>query len=74
MVINEKQSKPVLVNSEVPQSSVLEPMIFIIFINEIVDSTTRLFAGDTLLYLPISCTNDTLMLQNDLEFTSLVEI
>ena len=36
MVINEKQSEPVLVNSEVPQSSVLEPMIFIIYINEIV--------------------------------------
>ena len=59
-----------LANSGVPQGSVLGPVHFIIFINDIVDcvkhSTIRLFADDTLLYLPISSTHVTSMLQSDL--------
>ena len=57
------------VTSGVPQGTVLGPLLFISFINEIVDgisSKIRLFADDCLLYLPITDVTDSQALQQDL--------
>ena len=56
------------VTSGVPQGSILGPLIFLIFINDIGDdltSTTKLFADDCALYRQIKSSNDTKILQND---------
>merc|ERR1711923_386122 len=60
--------KPVL--SGVPQGSVLGPILFLIFINDIsdsIDSFLRLFADDCLLYREIKTREDQDMLQKDLD-------
>ena len=59
--------KPVL--SGIPQGSVLGPVLFRIFINdlpEVVKCYCKIFADDTKLYKAISCSNDQQMLQLDL--------
>ena len=59
---------PVL--SGVPQGTVLGPLLFLIFINDItadIDSTIRLFADDCLVYRDIKSKSDCQALQNDLD-------
>ena len=59
----------VKVTSGVPQGTVLDPLMFLLFINEIhenLDSTLRLFADDALLYRSINTVNDSIILQNDI--------
>jgi hypothetical protein len=54
----------------VPQGSVLGPILFLIFINDIsdsIDSFLRLFADDCLLYREIKTREDQDMLQKDLD-------
>ena len=55
--------------SGIPQGSVLGPVLFIIYINDLpdlVENFTMLFADDTKLYSAVNNTNDHDSLQNDL--------
>ena len=62
-------SDPVPVLSGVPRGSVLGPVLFLIFINDLLDnirSSVRLFADDCVLYRNIHSGQDCLALQEDL--------
>ena len=55
--------------SGVPQGSVLGPILFIIYVNdlpEVVQSKLWMFADDTKIYRTISSNEDSILLQNDL--------
>lgn len=63
--------KPVI--SGVPQGSILGPVLFLIFVNDLpasVESTAKLFADDTKLYRLISSYDDCEILQKDLNILS----
>ena len=69
VVINGKFSKASSVTSGVPQGTVLGPLLFLLYINDIgteIDSNIRLFADDSALYREIKSFNDVLSLQEDL--------
>ena len=69
LVLDGKASDPVPVLSGVPQGSVLSPVLFLIFINDLLDyirSSVRLFADDCVLYRYIHSLQDCLTLQEDL--------
>ena len=58
------------VSSALPQGSVLGPLLFLIYINDLpvnVKSKVRLFADDTALYLTISTSSQSEILQKDLD-------
>lgn len=70
---NDTDSPEVPVSSGVPQGSVLAPLLFLIYINDLpnqISSTICLFADDCVIYRAIESSNDTLTLQLDLNNTS----
>ena len=70
VVINGKHSYPADVISGVPQGTVLGPILFIIYLNDmqkcITNSVISSFADDTRLKRSINTTSDKQLLQNDL--------
>ena len=57
VVLESKKSSQVTVTSGVPQGSVLGPILFLVFINDLpenIKSKVRLFADDTTVYLAVS--------------------
>ena len=69
VIINGEQSDSTTVSSGVPQGTVLAPLLFLCFINDLpknVQSTVRLYADDVILYTSINTTEDCDKLQRDL--------
>ena len=70
VVVDGEVSEQVHVKSGVPQGTVLGPLMFLLYINDIsngVTSSIRLFADDCLLYRTINDEKDTESLQSDLD-------
>ena len=70
VVVNGIQSQAAQVTSGVPQGSVLGPILFLMFINDISDgvrNTLKLFADDSKIYKTIKSHQDALELENDLD-------
>ena len=70
VVLDGESSKEVKVTSGVPQGSVLGPLLFLLYINDLpenIQSQVRLFADDTAVYLTVTNMQDSQVLQSDLE-------
>ena len=68
VVLNDESSEWTSVISGVPQGSVLGPLLYNIFINDIVQSTLVLFADDARIYRSIQSDANYLQLQQDLVY------
>jgi hypothetical protein len=69
VVINGICSPSIPVPSGVSQGSVLGPLLFLVYINDLpenIQSKVRLFADDTAIYLTLTSKNQSKVLQNDL--------
>ena len=70
VVVEGEKSKPTRVKSGVPQGTVLGPLMFLVYINDIcngIDSQIRLFADDTIVYGVVRGLQDASTLQHDLD-------
>jgi len=69
VLVNGEQSDSTQVTSGVPQGTVLAPLLFLCFINDLpknILSTVRIYADDVILYTPVNSIEDCYQLQNDL--------
>ena len=68
VVVDGSSSESARVSSGVPQGTVLGPLLFLTYVNDLPSrvSQVRLFADDCLLYRPIKCRADQEHLQRDL--------
>ena len=69
VVLDGEASSELSVSSGLPQWSVLGPILFLLYINDLPDnihSQVRLFADDTAVYLAVQGQEDSATLQNDL--------
>ena len=69
VVVNGAASSSTIVTSGVPQGTVLGPLLFLLYINDLPDNlptSVRLFADDCILYTPIRTQNGSSLLQNDI--------
>ena len=70
VVVKGSKSDWAPVTCGIPQGSVLGPLLFVIFINDlpaITQCTTQMFADDTKIFSPVATTEDREKLQNDLD-------
>ena len=70
VLIEGESSEEAVVESGVPQGTVLGPLLFLCHLNDLPDSvnaTVRLFADDCLLYKEIECIDDQKELQKDID-------
>lgn len=70
VIIDGTSSYPSVVSSGVPQGTVLAPLLFLCFVNDIplnVKSKIKLYADDILLYRTINSVADCTLLQNDID-------
>lgn len=70
VVLDGSTSSQTDVTSGVPQGTVLGPLLFLVYINDLPDhatSTSRLFADDCILYRRVRCAADAEALQADLD-------
>ena len=72
VVLEGEESGSVPVTSGVPKGSVLGPILFLVYINDLPDEL-RLFADDTAVYLTVGGSDDGTVLQNDLDRLSMWE-
>jgi hypothetical protein len=76
VVLEGEHSEEVPVSSGVPQGTVMGPILFLIFINDLPEgltSTVRLFADDCVIYRQIKSSDDCKQLQRDLDHLFLWE-
>ena len=76
VVVGGEESDTVPVTSGVPQGSVLGPILFLVYINDLPDKVTsqvRLFADDTAMYLTMEGAKNSSVLQQDLDRLSVWE-
>ena len=69
VVVNGSKSAPAPVISGIPQGTVLGPVLFVIYINDLLDNITSgglMFADDTKIYRQITSRDDALELQADI--------
>ena len=69
VTVNDQLSSTAQVISGVPQGSVLEPLLFICYVNDMPDkikSTLKLYTDDALLYREIHSLEDSKILQEDI--------
>ena len=62
VVVRGQSSNPGLIRAGVPQGSVLGPLLFLIYINDLIAATRsniKLFADDTSLYIDFDDANET---------------
>jgi len=73
VMVNGQYSSWSVVVSGVPQGSVLGPLLFLLFVNDIPDwiiTNIRMFADDTKIWTQLSCPEDAVKLQQDLDVLS----